>query len=735
VFSYGAEDNRLTLEGTEGTWLDLGSLAPDPWRSHYNMDAAGQSWGFLQIGDLTYIARQSTSTYYISMNSPRSLQVAIEGNKVTDASANTGIIVGQRQGEPDLYAKQIVFLQTDFKTMIASLFLSTDGAGYNHATYDQLPQVGAGIPYELLGQPFLDSLDQVAASTVGGDLTVLMEKPTKLSEVVGADFLMRRSVLMFSEGTYSLVTPASPNEQIASTTVTEGTKGAPRLSNDDAQRTTTEVTSRYMRNVVKIEYNRSSDGKYRDSITIKNQDSINSHGESRPVTIKSRNSHGGSALGDTVTQIAGGVASYLVAVFGAPIRIYKRTINHNDFHLLPGDPILVTDNYVRDPTTGARGITSAPGVVMAIDTNWGGEDEDPTGGIEVMLEDFGRGKIFAPCADVDELQSNAGYDAGNKYLYVKANRFSDASDEDDDISAFSAGDEIRITEVDFLPGATPLSWIRTADAVSDGNERFTLDTTLTSPAWDATKRYRVMFANYSACQASQQSTYSFQADDADSRIEDAADPREWAFYKSLTTVTPSAWDGPTNQPEYMAGAEYYGDGNSMSPAHILNLAKFSNNGNSYKAAHQFPFLISHPTDGIEVEHGLRAILHVMPIAVTSYMLQQRQVTVAPIAKVEGPDDGFLYIVFSASPPKGAISSVLSTTQEETFSGEYVELEWNVTSTSFAVHAQQSVNLIRHWDRGLFYMTVLGSAAQETSDQSIYFKGLQYASIGPRLNLP
>ena len=726
---WAGEDGQLVMDSSEGTWVSHGDLAPEPWRSGLEMDEVGADWGFLRIGKATYIVHRTDDLTFDKAYAPGDLQQALVGAEVAqgiDKNIAQGFLVGQRLGEEDLAAEQVVFLESDLKTILSMFLASTDGSGYNHATYDKLGAgLGVGIPWDLLGQKFLDSVETMIAQTVGGNLTIMVEKPTKFTDLVGSEILLRRSELIFKDAAYQFVTPAAPNNQITTETVSESTKGAPRLSVSDAQRTVTETTSKWLRNVVKLEYNRNYvDNKYRDSITVRNQESINIYGEAPPVTIKCRNHYSGVALGDTITNMAAGVASYLVPVFGAAIRMFRRTINHNDFHLCPGDPVLVTDDYARDPATGTRGLTSKAGMIVAVSHSWGSEGEDPTGEIEILLEDFDRAKIYAPCGDVDDTKTNSGLVLSDT-LQIYPNRYSDSS-EDDDITRFTAGDVVDIVSVDDAPGVTPLAWTRTINTVTNGSHQMEFTADVNSPAWDDSRYYRVFPSNYSACQTSQQTNYAFQADDADLRVEDTIDPRWWATYRPQTAVTRSDWDGPDNRPELNVDNEHTrGDGVALTPAHVLNLAKFSNNGNSYKSAQQFPFLLAQETGIEDQNQGLGMLC--TPLFFAPRNAEDRTITIAPIARVSSIDPGTLDIYFSTELPTHTTAT--DTTNPPV--GRVAHLQWTgITNTTYSVLAQKTAPLVRApGQRGLVFMTVIGTI----DGTFLYFKGLQYATLNERTN--
>ena len=81
-----------------------------------------------------------------------------------------------------------------------------------------------------------------------------------------------------------------------------------------------------------------------------------------------------------------------------------------------------------------------------------------------------------------------------------------------DAANFEAGDVIRITEWSPATPASPTEWQRTVLSVA-GNA-ITLTSSLSSPAWDTTKKYVIQFASIADVQTSQRIS-AFIADDAD----------------------------------------------------------------------------------------------------------------------------------------------------------------------------------------------------------------------------
>jgi len=627
--------NTIELDAADGNWASMGDLAPEPFKSRYSMTTAGKH-GFIRIGDHVFVADYTSDSFLAEVFHDGELTALLGGTSaVADATegGSVGSLVGTREGEAEKFVEQIIFMESDFQTMMASLFCSVEGDAYNHATYDNLGAgLGAGIPWELLGTAFLNSLDTVNSQTGGGNLTVLIEKPTKLSEIIGADLLLRRATLIFADGGYKFVIGSSPNASQSQTSLSESTKGGPRMDSSDHQRTTTEHTARYLRNQLKIEYNRGVDGKYTDSLNIINQASINEFGESRPVTIRARNTWGGEqAVIDNIGALGAGVASYLLSTFGFPVKLYRRTINHNYAHLVPGDPVTVTDDYARDPETGTRGITSKPGIIFASQFDWGGDGQDPTGEIVVLFEDFDRAGAYCPCMDIDDTESSgtysAGYDSSNLYLKVYANRWSDAS-ESDDITHFDVGDVIRIVEIDPANGSAPDEWTRTISAKSEAGQYITISSALSSPAWDSAKKYRIISANYGSAQASQQ-THIYQADLDDWRVVDTVDPFEFGQNANNLVVSPE-WDVATERPERMPTAAWSGDGVAMTPAHIVNAGRFATNGNAYRSAPQFGMLqSSYWSAGNGTDYYVAAII---PISVGANYYQDRYLYWGPIMR-------------------------------------------------------------------------------------------------------
>src|SRR5690606_38485149 len=134
----------------------------------------------------------------------------------------------------------------------------------------------------------------------------------------------------------------------------------------------------------------------------------------------------------------------------------------------PGDIVTVSDDFARDPTTGVRSLTARPAIIIRHAYNPGGarpnskEPEPPVGEVELMFVATNRVYAYSPSALV------SSYTSGTKTITVAEHEYSESS-EDPDVMHFSAGDAIRIIEVDPDDPTNPLTWTRNISSIA-GND-------------------------------------------------------------------------------------------------------------------------------------------------------------------------------------------------------------------------------------------------------------------------
>ena len=447
--------------------------------------------------------------------------------------------------------RQVLILEAPLWELMWMLFYSSGTAGYNHATHDILPAgCGLGLPADLLGIDFEASaagLPGASNSTV-----VIIDEPTTFADLFGGDFVLRRAFTLWKEGHVKFGTWRAPTTGDAIYTLAETNKAEPAGGDNDSHRSATAQSTEWARSVVKIDYNRDitaleKDGGYRDSITFEDSTAVDdAGGRSKLFTIKARHTYGQyAATGVGVNSLAPGFLAFLPMV-SRPAWKIRRSIDCRYFEgLSVGDVVLFTDAFARDPITGTRGITARPAIVTMHKWGFGGaapgaDQPDPMGGeVELFFTDVNptlQSAKYAPAADVDYTAVTGGYDAGYSTSEVAitcfAHHYSQTVDgeldgspiviEDAyDASHFVAGHKIKIIERDPIDLTAPVIWERIA-ASQTGNV-IVLTAALSSPAWDNTKKYRVVFNDYDVIVSAQQA-WVFSASSVDGLIQDTAQP-------------------------------------------------------------------------------------------------------------------------------------------------------------------------------------------------------------------
>ncbi len=596
----GARDHRvLTLEledDTEGTWADLNDHLPPPLKEWSN----GANYGLLLIGDnITCFAKHDSDTLFtnVKFNDPFSLMG-------TTAEADT-LRAGKRYGEDgDIDVRQVLLVAGAFSDVMTRLVASINGSGVNHPSYDVYP-TGAGIPWSLLGPTWINSLRSLEQASGDDGLVVLIEKPTRLWEVIEPELALRFAWLVFKDGVYQVVSPPTPNATLADHTLNETNKGG--VPGDvDSQYTHTDITDKWLRNVVKIEYQRDVTDKYRDTLTIRDTTSIGDQQGEKTVTIKARNSYPGySATGVAVEGLASALAARMMPVFGKPMRVFKRSLLLT--HILdvcPGDTASFSDDIARDPTTGARGISNR-GVIVSAQRHK--LEPEIFAEVECYYSEEDRTFRYAPAG------AFTGSGSTNTVLTIDDHAFSSSTDSTVDAARFVASDAVRVVERDPADPASPDSFTDTV--ASQTGSTVTLTNGFGAggrPARDANKKYILVYDSYTSTQTSQKA-YAFQADRTDGLIQDTIEPNQYGG-KDNTDFSGSS---PCEYPELIATAMAT-EGRPLSPAIGDMVARMANNLGSFGTATHLPWYfgnsgLSLPADSITV----RAV-YPMPIGFANF---------------------------------------------------------------------------------------------------------------------
>jgi hypothetical protein len=573
---------RIDMDSSEGSWFDHHAYLPNGLKQ---FSSGTDNWSYILIGDGQLAACKYTSATQLDSVIP----VSGFGSPITAPDWDAPGITFDEDRSP-LEVRQIVYMTGKFSSLVPMMIGSIDGRGVNNATYDSLPW-GAGIPWSLLGDDFLNSCKSLEAAQGTDTISIVLDKPTRIKDLLIPEMALRFAFLVFKDGVYQFASPPTPNATDTDHTLDETNKAS---KDGNPGWSSAEQTSEWLANVIKIQYRRGFDGAFHGApLTIRDTVSIDMFGETQPITIDAVNSSddSGSMSGSTVEHLAGIVAARILPMFGRPVKIIRRTIAPSLYHMAPGDTVTISDDMVRDPDTGARGIANRAGIVLSVSHDYGHEGGTLHGECTILIGDEDRTYSLSPAVEIDTSYTSGlytnGYDSTNFRLRIKTNSFSRSTD-GADITNLDDDDKVRIVELDPADPTAPDAWSRTlagsGSGVVSASSYIQLTAAISSPAWGgSTKKYVVIPQGYSAVQASQK-LHTFQADDSDGMIADAANPNTYGTGKKLVFDASDVTDLPALIP-----TETYGDGKPVTPYQLQYLAKMANNLVSYKTATHRPW--------------------------------------------------------------------------------------------------------------------------------------------------
>jgi len=669
---------RLATTNERGSWVEQTDIMPSPL-----LDAGGLAEGIVKIGDLGHAVVDKASGYLTILPTTVAINRYLPG---VAYNANQEIEV-TLDDDRNLTISQVLVAESDFASLLLKLLLSTGGAAHNHADYDTLPiELGCAIPYSLFGDDFLDDVAGVAAADA--TIALVVDKPTRFVDLLNVDFILRFCFLTWGNGRIHLKSWGTPTSGAATVALTEANKAiATEQADNDLQRSAAEERFEFIRNSVVVKYGRNADGDLVSSLPIIDRDSMAMHGD-RAITLEATNTLGQSAIGDLEGMLA--KFSATLPMFSRPHKIITRTMQPALYESLTvGTYVTITDSHIRNPETGLRGITGWPGIVVANRHDWGGSTigfngEAPRprslfGEVSVMIFDRVSEAPYCPAAQVDHTATNAGYDNATKTLTCKSHEYSTAS-QAIDASRFFANDEVRILEIDPPDPTTALTWLRTIASVSSNS--VVLTATLSAPAWDATKKYRIVSADYGSA-ASSQLTNAYQADDADGLVVDTRQP--YGMMSSGTgQATTFALSAATELPARYS-TQQVGDGAPFDVGAARDCARLANNLVVYKSAPQHPAIYAE-TRSASLS-GTRVLLEIVPVFLGVGQLSASQTLnlyVAPQIRSKSGAAVSLRVSLCRVMPAG------SSLQDVTLVDPYVSATFSTSSTTFSVPTAQAL---------------------------------------------
>lgn len=620
--------------------------------------------------------------------------------------------------------RQVFIAETSFRNFVAMLYYSTGTPGYNHLQFDRLPYgFGIGIPGDLLGSYFETSL----ANLPGADFAfvAIIDQPTKLSELIGADLLLRRAFPIWRAsggadgcGGFGFGQWQTPNADVATLALAEGNKAAPAGDHQE-HRTATVLSSEWMKNCIKVNYNRDitvdKDGTYQKTVIFEDQTSVDDTGGNPLVgTIDARNCFDQfAATGAGVEALLPGYLA-MMPFFSKPIRTATRSLDSTKFEgYAPGDCALTTDAFMRDPATGVRGVSGRPAIVTRIKYTPGGPQAgnpaqvSPMGGeVEVAYLDLHRYGQYAPSARIDDTQANGGYDVASQSITCYPHDCSETG-EAVDASRFASGDAVFIHEIDPASPASYLSWTNTLVAPPAGNV-----IALAKPLvnWSASKKYRITYDRYGQCPpTSTQLGKVFQAAVASGKIQGSALPYQWS---STPDGLPWALNAPTTPAELVPVA-MYGDGRPFDVGSERALVALVNQLIDRKTAHCSP-CIENNMQSAPAGTSFWIVRSISPIFLgfeQATATVSRTLTVRPWMRSSTGAAGQVRVTLSRQPPTTAPGQLLSTPVANLtvgFNDTYLQRTWTVgdLGTAWSAGYEQSFPCsIKDPNTGVAWLTI------------------------------
>lgn len=487
----------LDASSTRGTWQDqpTESIPTD-----LGLSLGTPPDGFLQVGESTVfaVARVSDTEYSLLADVTKDLgQYGFSGAGLDDALV--------RYGEPEqgVTARQIWIERGPRKDVILRLLLSTGVTDYNTSTYDKNPVLmGAGVPYS--------AVDVASFESLGDDeITLVITSPEGAAEILISEMAVSGRHLVVKDGALTLVQPRFDGGSLATAwSFDETNKAKPD------ERVAVRYSPDNVINRVELQYDRGIDGRLKRKLAVEDTSSLTDYNQRRTVTVK------GITVGRSdANRWIDSVASVALSMFSRPQALLERSCTYEHLGAVPGETATLTDNYVIDPATGERGITSQPCWILGVSHDLA----TLQGSVQLVAPlnvDASKFCAWAPAADVDEDASNAGYvvvSGSSRYLALKAHAYSGAS-ESVDASHFAAGDLIRVQE----RGATSLGasneFSCEVESVDTANSRLYLTAAIGS--WDTALKYSVVYDTISSVVTAQKAK-TFIADDTTDTTGDA----------------------------------------------------------------------------------------------------------------------------------------------------------------------------------------------------------------------
>ena len=707
----GTGAGRFSFENEIGVFFDNTPYLPQGW----NNGSATSGVGVFQVnGKYTFIGERTGSEIRIIGEAPIAKIDISGGQSISDQAFEIPL-----DDASDFFEiKQIVAISDTVERILNFLTYSTGVDGYNDTDRDKFPYgMGVGIPAALMSS-------MIAAvsglSSAKSTILVIMAKPTKLIDLLGADLVLRWIFPRWKNGSLEFKSWGSPVAGSSVASLTEATKSAP-AGNQTNHLTATTLTKQFQKAIVKIAFNRETGSgleneSYKDTFTIEDCVSVDEAGSSVPTgTIKARNTY--AAIAATGAGLEALLPDFLamMPLFSRPARWMTRSIDPRYFEgYSVGDIVLVTDPFARDPSTGQRGMVARPAFVTRHAYSLGGwtpesrEASAPVGEVDLFFIDIDRHQVYGPGATL------FSYNAGTSTITCDAHGCSESS-EAADATHFSAGRKIRIIERDPADPAAPVMWDRTVASQTSNN--IVLTSGLSSPSFDPDLFYRVMFDDYADSTADQQANFTYQADDADKKISDLSAPFEYAVGNLDGTATAASVSDEVELPANVT----FSEGSSRDCGHDLALARLLNNLMDVKTAYKAPQLSSTVMSGAAVS-GTWLLVTAYPVfagKIRPSYGYQREFKVAPFFRSSDGASASVRVTLCSTPPS---SDSLNDHPLPAFSSSRT---FTTTSTTWATGTSQEVRTIYADGAGVLWVWIECTVKAQTRGLSIMSEGQRF----------
>ncbi len=672
--------------------------------------------------------------------------------------------VGRRLDDPEggnCTVRQVLVLEQSWAQLFLRIMYSTGTTAYNHSAYDTLPYgCGLNFPGSLLGPELERSLLNLPGAEMPA--VVVIDEATTFADLFRDDLIFRWSFFRWKDQGIEMgewKTPvasmvAKAYDGTTSLAFVEANKAEP-AGTDANHRIASIETNDHVRPVVRIDYARDfgSDrqAKYSKSVQIEDQRAVDdAGGGTKPTTIKLRHTFAElAATGSAVDKLLPGFVARMPLASRATRKIVRSIDMRYWEGYSVGDIALVTDNFARDPINGTRSIAARPAMITRLSYSpggpvaSGGKPRDMYGDVELMFLDLQRGKNYAPAAQVDETQANAGYNAGTLTLTCYARKYSHdisgmglrrggtaSETEVVDASYFPAGSKILIVEIDPDVPGSPTMWERVV-ASQTGNT-ITLTVALSAPAWSSSLKYRIVPQLYSQVVAAQQDV-AYMADDDDFMVQDLAPP--WDFSQGGRGMSHNFVAG-TEPGEYTPTIAA-GDGRPYDVGHEHSLAFTLNALIDYKSAQQSPLMVNDSVAGLaETGSSEWDSLFIVPIYLGFEALSAtitRYLTVAPwVSPNGGAGDRKLRISIGQGIPTEAVAvqatAATDAYKNATFTGPFSQsAEWTFAAAAADAQGDDAVLEVNCKDIhfGHVFLLIEGT-------NNIVCYGLAKCILGPRV---